>query len=53
MGLINLFRWLRGYVVVRSKDENITQFINLLLKRRIKIWNIKKNLENPLDFSGN
>ena len=45
MGFIRLFRWLRGYVLVASNDENVAQFINFLLKSKVKIWDIKKKRE--------
>lgn len=38
--LIRLFRWLRGYLLIKMKGQSPERFINLCSNRYIYIWNL-------------
>lgn len=46
--LIKLFRWLRGYLLIRMKGQSPERFINLCSNRYIYIWNLK-NVEGDYE----
>lgn len=48
--LIKLFRWLRGYLLIRMKGQSPERFINLCSNRKIYIWNMKY-VESNYEFN--
>ena len=48
--LIKLFRWLRGYLLIKMKGKSPERFINLCSNRKIYIWNLK-NVEDNYEFN--
>lgn len=48
--LIKLYRWLRGYLLVRLKGQSPERFINLCSNRKIYLWNLK-NAEGVYEFN--
>jgi similar to stage IV sporulation protein len=48
--LIKLFRWLRGYLLIRMKGQSPERFINLCSNRYIYIWDLR-NVEGEYEFN--
>ena len=46
MLLVNLFNFLRGYVIITVKGLFIERFINICIRRQIYLWNIQKTRRN-------
>ncbi len=47
--LIKLFRWLRGYLLIRMKGQSPERFINLCSNRYIYLWDLK-HVEGEYEF---
>ena len=47
--LIKLFRWLRGYLLIRMKGQSPERFINLCSNRYIYLWDLK-HFEGEYEF---
>lgn len=43
MNFLKFFRWIKGYVIVESDDNNAAAFINFLLRKKISVWDVKKS----------
>lgn len=41
--LVNIFNWLKGYVIIEVKGKFLERFINLCINKGIYLWNIKKS----------
>ena len=49
--MIRLYKFLKGYYVVRLSGEHIQRVLNRAVGKQVYIWELKKTGENDMEFN--